>query len=428
MVMRLLYREFPGWRKAGVNLGSQPLAEGSVAILMPFVWQKAGGGEPTQGVFKFLKPAIEDILAEELAIWDRLGRFLDDNCARYHLPEIHYQDTFQTVRDLLVHEVHLEEEQKHLLEAAEEYAGMDSVVVPGLLPFNSRRMTAMVRLRGVTLGESIDTQPAMGHATQWQTLRPSPIGWERENLRQSWHESNHFINKNELPAPALASVIAEALVARPLFSAHSAALFHGDPHAGNLFLTTDGQLGLLDWSLGGRLQKSERIELIQFLIGALSFDESRMQSAIGKLSRDTGDSKAVAEVLKGGLREMRWGRPLGLRWLTDLLDNLVARGRVRFNPDLLLFRKSLLTLEGVLADVVGGEQAAGEAALNQAFLAVLIGQLLREWPLRIKGPLDSRQFKTHLSTADLMSLFFSGPATMTHYWSCAWLDWLGLAT
>src|ERR1043165_8875034 len=26
MVMRLLYREFPGWRKAGVNLGSQPLA------------------------------------------------------------------------------------------------------------------------------------------------------------------------------------------------------------------------------------------------------------------------------------------------------------------------------------------------------------------------------------------------------------------
>ena len=51
----------------------------------------------------------------------------------------------------------------------------------------------------------------------------------------------------------LARLIAKALIAKPVFSKSDQPLFHGDPHAGNLFLTDDGCLGILDWSLAGTL-------------------------------------------------------------------------------------------------------------------------------------------------------------------------------
>ena len=57
----------------------------------------------------------------------------------------------------------------------------------------------------------------------------------------------------------LADLVVEALIARPIFSKDSPALFHADPHAGNLFLTDDHRLALLDWSLVGSLGEPERV-------------------------------------------------------------------------------------------------------------------------------------------------------------------------
>src|SRR5439155_13465860 len=124
----------------------------SVAVVMPFDFQRSAtrraGRMPCAGVFKLLKPGIEDLLAEDLAIWGKLGEFLDQDCARYHLPKLDYAETFELVRDLLAHEVRLDEEQKHLAEAAAEYASLPSVAIPKLLPFGSRRLPAMERLQG----------------------------------------------------------------------------------------------------------------------------------------------------------------------------------------------------------------------------------------------------------------------------------------
>ena len=43
-VVRLLGGAFKGWEEAGIALGAEPLAEGSVAVIMPFVWRDAPGG------------------------------------------------------------------------------------------------------------------------------------------------------------------------------------------------------------------------------------------------------------------------------------------------------------------------------------------------------------------------------------------------
>src|SRR5262249_54446423 len=160
-----------------------------------------------------LKPGIEDRLAEDLEIWPLLGDFLDEDCERYHLPQIDYRETFKTVRALLVHEIRLDEEQQHLAAAAKEYAAISAIQIPALLPFSTPLITAMERLHGMTLMEALDQK--------------------------------HF------SGGTLAPVVAQALIGQPLFSSRAHALFHADPHAGNLFVTSQGRLGILDWSLTG---------------------------------------------------------------------------------------------------------------------------------------------------------------------------------
>jgi ubiquinone biosynthesis protein len=368
----LLQRELPKWRRAGIQLGPALLAEGSVAVIIPFVWRGQAG------VFKLLKSDIRHKLADDLEILGQLGEFLDSDCENYHLPPLDYGETFDTIRDLLLHEVRLEEEQKHLSEAAKMYAHLPMVTVPALLPFCSSRLTAMQRIPGVKIAES------------------SPAG---AHMRM-----------------ALARAVSQALVVEPLFSQQSAPLFHADPHAGNLLRTPENKLAILDWSLTGRLSKSARVELVQLLLGALTLDGAKMAKAIEHLSHRPPGA-ALIDVLEQHLQKLGWGTLPGFGWLTRLLDELVVRAGVRFDSDLLLFRKSLLTLEGVLADLLESDVATACRILDEALLAGLLQHSSREWAQRLISPLLSRHFRTHLATTDLLECFWSAPLTAARWWN-----------
>lgn len=385
-VVRLLEREFKSWRKAGVRLGNEPLAEGSVAVVMPFVRRDSRGTEPREGVFKLLKCGIQEELGEDLEILGSLGDFLDQECERYHLPELGYRETFETIRDLLLHEVQLDGEQGYLAEAAEIYAPMQSVIIPTLFEFCTERLTAMERIRGNKIAGG-----------------KLPKGVSRE---------------------ATARVAAEALIARPIFSSRPAALFHADPHAGNLLVTAAGQVGIIDWSLVGHLGRRDRIEIVQLVLGALALDAGRMERAVGELARKGSDPTALREVLQSSLRELRWGTFPGIAWLTRLFDNLVMKARMRFDANLLLFRKSLLTLEGVLADLVRTGNDSGGGFLDEAMLAAFVQNWTAEWPERLQAPFNARSFSTHVSTADLFRLLWSGPATVARWWNTTGLELL----
>ncbi|HYG33419.1 MAG TPA: hypothetical protein VEC99_01465, partial [Clostridia bacterium] len=125
-VVALLNTEFPDWQPRGIVLGPKPLAEGSVAVVMPFQWDPKQSPSPS-GVFKLLKPGIKSLLDEDLEILGKLGDYLDEDCERYHLPPLDYRDTFDTIRDLLMHEVLLREEQEHLAWASKFYASDPNV-------------------------------------------------------------------------------------------------------------------------------------------------------------------------------------------------------------------------------------------------------------------------------------------------------------
>ncbi len=358
----------------GVTLDGPALAEASVAIVIPYLWQRETGGAAERGVFKVLKPGIETTLEEELELLQGVGALLDEQCHALGLPEIAYAETFAQVRALLSREVHLSDEQAHLATAARLYAGSDTVVVPALHPFCGPRITAMARIDG---------------------RKVTDVG--------------------DLPAAArrrLAASVVEALIARPIWPDGGESVFHADPHAGNLMLTTDGRLAILDWSLVGALTKNEQMQLTQIVLGAFALDNSRIAAAIRTLSDGSVDDAAMRRVIDAAVMRLSSGTLPGLDWLTQLMDAIVIEARGRFSPNLIIFRKVLQTLRGVVADI------AEDCPIDGVLLACFLRRFAGEWPSRwLSGPFSRGM--THVSNADLAQLAMSAPLGATRLW----LDW-----
>jgi ubiquinone biosynthesis protein len=207
-----------------------------------------------------------------------------------------------------------------------------------------------------------------------------------------------------LDAQRAAVAIAEALIAHPLFAPQPTALFHADPHAGNLLWTTDGRLGLLDWSLVGRLDKRVRVELVQMVLGALTHDAGRVARHMAAVCVSGVDEVALRHVVEEALWDLRQRGRFCLEWLVNLLDHSVIRARARFPDDLLLHRKGLLTLFGVVEHVSPGFDIDG------ALSRYVARSFITEWPSRwLVHPL-SRGLPSHVSNADLWLLSLMAPA------------------
>ena len=331
------------------------LAEGSVAAVVPFEYLEAG--ERRHGVFKVLKPGVDAKLAEELAILGPLAASLSSRSAEIGLGGVDFAGIFEHVGRLLEQELRLDLEQANMAAAAACHADDPDVLVPRLLPGCGPRLTVMERVFGCKLTDA--------------PLLP----WQRRRLARK----------------AIA-----ALVAKPFWSVGEEAMFHGDPHAGNLLATDDGRLAVIDWSLVANLSKSQREAVVEAVLGGLLLDPVRLGDAVGRLTALPPNDPRLATAVSGALAELCGGRFAGAEWLLRLLDGLAAAAGVTPAADLLLFRKSWLTLSGVAADLDGGEVA------DPVLIAEGIGHWLGEWPLRLVARYDSRGFSTHLSNADLM--------------------------
>ena len=105
------------------------------------------------------------------------------------------------------------------------------------------------------------------------------------------------------------------------------------------------------------------------------------------------------------------GRPLGFDWLVGLLDALALQGASGFGAQLAVFRKSWLSLAGVLADLGAGGDT------DRPLIGLGLQRFAAEWPARLLAPADSRAFSTHVSTADLMRAAADTWPAGLRYWA-----------
>ncbi len=351
------------------------IAEASVAIVVPFTVNRVQKESGREGVLKLLKPEIKERLEEELEMLERTGSYLDQKIGEFQIPRINYRETFEHVRTKLLCEVRLELEQQNLTRARAIYSDEPKVLVPALFrEYCTPRVTAMERVRGKKI-----TEP---------------------DISQKWGKRR------------LAELIISELIIRPIFSNESTDLFHGDPHPGNLFLSEDDRLAILDWSLTGSLSEQEHVAFTAIILGALTLRPGRIEAALEELSDNRNfDRQALGRVVGSSIREIRKGRVPGLNWMTSMLDEAVKTSGLRFGPDLLLFRRVIHVLNGIIADI-GGEPGMVDEVLIRKF----IGSFMLEWPFRWLAAPDSREFATRLSNADITELMLSLPWTTARFW------------
>lgn len=378
---KTLIREIGPLTRHGIRLAPRPLAEASVAVVIPFSLSGSEGAlddNDYTGVFKILKPGIEERLQQELTLLPAVGESLDNRCLELDIPAIEYEETFRQVADILSREIRLTDEQQNLAAAAASLSSNSQVVVPGLFGPSSPRVTAMERIRGVKLD-------------------PANIASLSERRR-------------------LATILLRALVVQPALTQADAALFHGDPHAGNLLYTDDRQLAILDWSLTGTLKGSTRSLINHILLGAQGQRHERITDLIVQLAEKPppNRSRLTALVRRSLNIEGNLSLP-GLSWLITLMDRTVTEEHLRLPMEMVLYRKALMTVLALSEDLTEDPRQA-DRLLYTDFLR----QIAVEWPLRWFYPPFSRNLPSRLSTADLTEAALLSISAASRCWLSSW--------
>jgi ubiquinone biosynthesis protein len=332
-----------------VELSPSVLSEASVSAIIRFSWRNPQSGRREDGVFKVIKPHVPVFFAEDLSLLQLLAEHLATRNREYSFASRDVPQTIDEVRLLLEHEVDFRREQVTLADVHRSYRRAGSHVPTPITALCTDRVTAMSYERGVKV-----TAALPNHAAARRT--------------------------------AAAQIVA-AVVADPMFSNEEYAIFHADPHAGNLLYDEKRrELIVLDWALTGRLSREQRRHIVLLILHMMLRDARGVRRSIMALSRDAGESRDRADVIDRAVRDYFASLPhacsLGALDAMRLLDAIGLEG-VRFPAAMVLMRKVLFTLDGVLRDV------AGDVRIDTVIAREFLSRWIRQFgapppPLRLE--------------------------------------------
>lgn len=297
------------------------LSEASVSAVMHFRWRNPETGRREDGVFKVLKPYVPGCYAEDMKILQQLAAHLARRPSSDGIRMIGVAETLTGIRRLLEHEVDFRREQTTLLKALRLYRSVPGIRVPRVIvPLSTALVTALSNEKGVKVTDAV---PGLGRFRR-----------------------------------RVAERLAEALVAVPALAHDREAIFHADPHAGNvLYDRRRDALVILDWALTERLNREQRSNVLMLVSMLLLRDAAGMARAVENLCvpgagslPDRGRTiRRQVDRCLDRLPVLQLPDPMEAM---RLLDSIALEG-IRFPAALLVFRKACFTLEGVLADVAG---------------------------------------------------------------------------
>jgi ubiquinone biosynthesis protein len=335
-----------------VRIASDILSEASVSAVLRFTWRNPESGRRERGVFKVLKPHIPEYFAEDMDYLQGLAQYFSDRRHTFGFAGHLLPDTFKKVRRLLQHEVNFAREQKTLVEAWSLYRSMRGIRVPRLIqPLCTRRITALTEERGIKVTNAAARLPA---------------GRRRRVAEQ----------------------LLEALVAVPLLAAQENAVFHGDPHAGNLLYNTrTGELSIIDWALRERLSRDQRRQLALLFLMVSLRDPVGTSNAVLALCQHgirsaSPRGRRVRETVTRFLGELPAGLPSGVDAMR-LLERIALKG-VKFPGALIMLSKVMVTLDGILHDIGGSDDGMGFTIARHVAQHWLRNRAEFQSPLRTK--------------------------------------------
>ena len=291
--------------KAFSNFDPKPIAAASLGQVHSAALRD---GRPV--VVKVQRPDIAKQIAEDFEVLAQIARFFDEHTAlgRRH----RFMATLEELRVTIQQELNYECEAQNLITLAKNLAQFDLIQVP---------------------------QPVQDYSTRHVLTMDHVQGRKITSLGP--------LASLDMEGAALAEELFRAYLKQVLVDG----IFHADPHPGNVFVTSDGRIALLDLGMVGHTSPAMQEQLLKILLAiseakgddaaevaiqasrtAEAFDAEEFRHRIGQL---------IAHRQGQNLRQMNVGRTL-------LQVSRIAADNGLFVPtELTLLGKTLLQLDEV---------------------------------------------------------------------------------
>jgi ubiquinone biosynthesis protein len=203
-------------------------------------------------VVKVQRPGVTECIAEDFAVLKEIADFLDrhtDFGRRHRIGEM-----LEEFKISIQHELNYEREAMTLVAMGENLKEFDLIVVPQpISDLSKRRVLTMECIEGMKI------------------TKLSPIArLEMDNL-------------------AAAEQLFKAYLKQVLVDG----MFHADPHPGNVFITDDGRIALLDFGMIGHTSPSMQTNLLKILISISEGKAEEAADVICQISETTKDFDAA---------------------------------------------------------------------------------------------------------------------------------------
>jgi ubiquinone biosynthesis protein len=126
--------------------------------------------------------------------------------------------------------------------------------------------------------------------------------------------------------------------------------YHADPHPGNMVITSDNRLCLMDWGMVGRLTPDEKNDLLFLIRAAVDKDSKKVTEMLQYIA--TAQKSVNAQQLEKDIMDIMdvyMSLPLKDIQMGQLLEDLVQVLKshdLRLPPDMSIVVKAMITVEG----------------------------------------------------------------------------------
>ncbi|MDB4749750.1 AarF/UbiB family protein [Rubripirellula sp.] len=196
--------------------------------------------------------------------------------------------------------------------------------------------------------QSGDETPKAATNQQLGPKSTKPVSFPDDKNRTPFHTSEGHPDRIK---QRLGETIAEAYLTM-LFDE---ALFHADPHSGNLIVMDGGTLGILDFGMIGRIDETLRETIEEMLVAISSGDQHRLVRLIrrvGDAPPTLDDSALAIDVTEfiGTYGRQRLGE-FDLTGALNELSEILHRHAIKLPNQSALLLKMLVSLEGTLGEL-----------------------------------------------------------------------------
>ena len=291
--------------KAFAEFDEKPLAAASLAQVHRAVMR-----DGRVVAVKVQRPDIRRQVAEDLEALGEIAQFLDEHAEQAR--RLQFEAMFDEFRRALLRELDYRNEARNLVRIGQDLAEFDRIVIPQPIDdFSTSRVLTMDFVKGRNI------------------TRLGPLA------------------RLEIDGESLAEELFRAYLKQILVDG----LFHADPHPGNVLMTQDHRLALIDLGMVARIAPRTQENLLQLLMAIAegrSDDAARLAAKIGEPTEDFDEQEYARKVtLLVGEHQDRAVGQIEVGKVVLEVTQLSGTAGLRLPIELTMLGKTLLNLDQV---------------------------------------------------------------------------------